>query len=49
MSAANPYLGLPDHEQKLADPRFRYIMTAQLISYRLGESSENRSGPLPLI
>ncbi len=49
MSAANPYLGLPDHEQKLADPRFRYIMTAQLISYRLGESSENPSGPLPLI
>ncbi len=45
----NPYMGLPDFEQKLADPRFRYTMTAQLISYALGEASENPGRPLPLV
>ena len=48
-SGPNPYLGLPDYQQKLSDPRFRYTMTAQLISYALGEGSENPAGPLPLV
>ncbi len=26
----SPYMGLPDYQQKLSDPRFRYTMTAQL-------------------
>jgi hypothetical protein len=48
-SQPNPYLGLPDYQQKLSDPRFRYAMTTQLISYLLGEGSENPNGPLPLV
>ena len=43
------YLGLPDYQQKLADPRFRYVMTAQIISYQLGEGSEREDAPLPLV
>ena len=45
----DPYFGLPDYEQKLADPRFRYTMTAQIISYLLGQGSEKPDAPLPLI
>jgi hypothetical protein len=45
----SPYMGLPDYQQKLSDPRFRYAMTAQLISYALGEGSEKPDGPLPLV
>lgn len=45
----NPYMGLPDYQKKLSDPRFRYTMTAQIISYALGEGSENPNGSLPLI
>jgi hypothetical protein len=45
----DPYMGLPDYQQKLSDPRFRYSMTAQLISYALGEGSERPDGPLPLV
>jgi hypothetical protein len=48
VAASNPYMGLPDYQQKLSDPRFRYAMTAQLISYALGEGSEKPDGPLPL-
>lgn len=48
-SQPNPYMGLPDYQQKLSDPRFRYTMTAQLISYALGEGSENPDGSLPLV
>jgi len=48
-SRADPYLGLPDHKEKLADPRFRYTMTAQIISYLLGEGSEKPDAPLPLV
>ncbi|NVN84621.1 MAG: hypothetical protein HXX15_00920 [Rhodopseudomonas sp.] len=46
---SDPYMGLPDYQQKLADPRFRYTMTAQLISSALGQASENPGGPLPLL
>jgi hypothetical protein len=43
------YLGLPDYQEKLSDPRFRYVMTAQIISSRLGEGSDERNASLPLI
>ncbi len=43
------YLGLPDFEQKLADPRFRYIMTAQLISSALGMGADDPAQPFPLV
>jgi hypothetical protein len=43
------YFGLPDYEQKRTDPRFRYIMTAQIFSFILGEGSDYPSKPLPLI
>ena len=46
---ADPYMGLPDYQEKLSDPRFRYTMTAQLISYALGEGSDNSNAPLPLV
>jgi hypothetical protein len=36
---ASPYAGLPDYKQKLSDPRFRYTMTAQILSFRLGLGS----------
>jgi Mannitol repressor len=45
----HPYLGLPDYQVKLADPRFRYVMTAQLFSFVLGMGSEDEKIPLPLI
>jgi Mannitol repressor len=45
----SPYMGLPDYEQKLSDPRFRYVMSAQIISSLLGEGSENPETQLPLI
>lgn len=48
-SRPTPYMGLPDYQQKLSDPRFRYTMTAQLISYALGEGSERPDAPLPLV
>ena len=43
------YLGLPDYEQKKIDPRFRYVMTAQIFSFILGAGSDDPSKPLPLI
>jgi hypothetical protein len=46
---ADPYLGLPDYQKKLSDPRFRYIMTAQIISFSLGQGSQKPNGPLPLV
>ena len=49
VSRPNPYMGLPDYQSKLSDPRFRYTMTAQLTSYALGEGSENPDHPLPLV
>ncbi|MFA7415226.1 MAG: hypothetical protein WC048_12135 [Rhizobium sp.] len=45
----NPYMGLPNHEEKLSDPRFRYMMTAQLISNALGEAADNHGRPLPFV
>jgi hypothetical protein len=45
----DPYSGLPDYKEKLADARFRYMMTAQLFSYRLGEGAANPGRSLPLI
>lgn len=45
---ADPYMGLPDYQQKLSDPRFRYIMTAQIISFLLGQDSEADT-PVPLV
>lgn len=48
-SAARFYLGLPDHEQKLANPRFRYVMTAQIIGSLMGEASDNPSASLPIV
>ena len=45
----SPYMGLPDYEHKLADPRFRYMMTAQIISYALGENADRDNPPLPFI
>lgn len=48
-SGRNPYMGLPDYQQKLSDPRFRYTMTAQLISYALGEGSERPDASPPLV
>ena len=45
----HPYLGFPDYQEKLSDPRFRYTMTAQLISFKLGEGSDRPDAPLPLI
>lgn len=44
-----PYLGLPDHEVRLADPRFRYVMTAQLIGYRLAECADSSRGTRPFV
>jgi hypothetical protein len=46
---ANPYMGLPDYKEKLSDPRFRYVMTAQIISSRLGQGSERSDTILPLV
>ena len=46
---ASPYLGLPDYQKKLVEPRFRYTMTAQLISSQLGESIDNPQRTLPVI
>lgn len=46
---ASPYLGLPDFEEKLADPRFRYTMTAQLVSSELGMAADNPHRPLPFV
>jgi hypothetical protein len=46
---ANPYLGLPSHKEKLADPRFRYVMTAQIISYLLGSASDATDVTLPMV
>jgi hypothetical protein len=43
------YLGLPDYEQKLKDPRFRYTFTAQHISNRLGEGSDNDTEATPFV
>lgn len=45
----DPYLGLPDYQQKLAEPRFRYVMTAQLISNRLGECADHLTDRTPWI
>jgi hypothetical protein len=45
----SPYLGLPDYKEKLLDARFRYVMTAQLISHRLGEGADSPTRTLPLI
>jgi DNA-binding MltR family transcriptional regulator len=46
---AEPYLGFPDFQEKLADPRFRYVMTAQLFSSMLGVGADNPKRTLPLI
>ncbi|MGH7238675.1 MAG: hypothetical protein ACREHG_01275 [Candidatus Saccharimonadales bacterium] len=46
---ADPYLGLRDYQRKLCDARFRYVMTAQIISYLLGQRSETSDGRLPMI
>lgn len=43
------YYGLPDYKDKLADPRFRYTMTAQILSYVLGESADKKDAPVPFI
>jgi hypothetical protein len=45
----DPYLGIANHEHRLSDPRFRYTMTAQLVSYRLGEGAEREDATLPLM
>ncbi len=46
---SHPYLGLPNFREKLADPRFRYTMTAQLLSFRLGQGADDADHTLPLI
>jgi hypothetical protein len=45
----NPYLGLADHQARLADPRFRYVMTAQLLGYALGVAADSPSHALPFV
>ena len=45
----SPYMGLPDHESKLKDPRFRFVMTAQLISNALGQGADNPERAVPYI
>lgn len=42
-----PYSGLPDYKEKLADARFRYMMTSQLFSFRLGIGADSRDHSLP--
>jgi len=44
-----PYLGLPDYKEKLANPRFRYVMTAQLLSSALGMASHSPGHELPFV
>jgi hypothetical protein len=48
-SGRKSYLGLPDHSRRLRDPRFRYVMTAQVLSYELGQGSDSQDHELPLI
>lgn len=43
------FLGLPDYETKIKDPRFRFTMTAQIISNHLGEGSDQPQMSLPFI
>jgi hypothetical protein len=49
IATVSPYMGLPDFQQKLSDPRFRYVMTAQIVSFLLGEGSEKHDASLPLV
>lgn len=49
LARPNPYMGLPDHAEKLSDPRFRYVMTAQIISSLLGEGADNPNKAIPFI
>ncbi len=46
---ATPYSGLTDYKAKLADARFRYVMTAQILSFRLGMGADDPKRTLPLI
>ena len=46
---ADPYSGLPNYTEKLADARFRYMMTAQILSFRLGMGADNENRMFPLI
>lgn len=45
----NPYSGLPDYKEKLAEARYRFVMTAQLFSYRLGIASDSKDGVRPWV
>ncbi len=45
----DPYLGYPDYLERLANPRFRYTMTAQLLNYALGSGASNPDQILPMI
>lgn len=49
IGAPNPYYGLPDYKEKLADARFRYMMTAQLLSYVLGMAVDNPNRTIPYL
>jgi len=49
VNKATPYMGLPDYEQKLLDPRFRYVMTSQIISSLLGQGADSTTSSLPYI
>ncbi len=46
---ATPYSGLPNYKEKLADARFRYIMTAQILNFKLGMGADDANRTLPLI
>lgn len=43
------YLGLPNHEEKLSNPRFRYVMTAMIIGNALGEAADQTEKNPPFI
>jgi DNA-binding MltR family transcriptional regulator len=45
----SPYLGFPDYQARLANPRFRYVMTAQLINFKLGTGSNGPNFVYPMI
>jgi hypothetical protein len=38
-----------DYKERLADARFRYMMTAQLMGYLLGQGADTPDQILPLI
>jgi DNA-binding MltR family transcriptional regulator len=43
------YRILPDYKQRIGDPRFRYVMTAQIFNFLLGMGADDPKASLPLI